>query len=323
MPKGIWSISPFLYKHSLSILVMICFVITVFIVAKSNMFKKKAKIRKFNWWDEDEDESQRFFESLFYKQMGEFDEIHIYSVMKELKPFVKTKNILYVQYSGEPEYHNPELFDINIIPGDHSQPNVLSIPYMLGPLIHRNVKLEMFTQPRKLNHVKDKFCLFAVSNPKNEKRNHFFQMLSQYKKVDSCGKFMNNLGMRCPGKTHLSPEFLYFISNYKFMICFENSSLKHYLTEKLFNAYSNGTIPIYWGCPNIDEYVNLSSILYLKPDYSQNDVDELIRTIIMLDNDDIMYKKKYESVFFKDGRIPDQFNVDYLREKVDEAIQKL
>jgi hypothetical protein len=107
------------------------------------------------------------------------------------------------------------------------------------------------------------------------------------------------------------------------MICFENSSLPNYLTEKVYNAYSNGTIPIYWGCPNIEEYVNMSSILYLKPNYTNDDLAALIRNVIALDNDDELYRNKYESVFLKDGGIPDMMNTEILKRKIDGVIQNL
>ena len=38
------------------------------------------------------------------------------------------------------------------------------------------------------------------------------------------------------------------------MICFENLKVDYYFTEKLINAYLGGCIPIYWGCPNIEEF---------------------------------------------------------------------
>jgi TRAP-type uncharacterized transport system substrate-binding protein len=106
------------------------------------------------------------------------------------------------------------------------------------------------------------------------------------------------------------------------MICFENSSLPNYITEKVYNAYTNGTIPIYWGCPNSEDYVNLSAILYLKPDYSQSDVDELVKETAILDNNDHLYKEKYESTFFKHGRVPDNLNITLLQNKFDKRITK-
>ena len=322
MPKGGKKTS--LYKYlGIAFLCFICiYGILIWKYATNKYFiedfseERKGAIKKFNWWKEDETETTPLFDILFKKHAHKFDEIHIYSVFGELKQH-KKENTLRIQYSGESSFNDPELFHINIIPGDHSHKNVVNIPYMLTPILHRNVDLSIYTRKRRMQQPKTEFCLFAVSNSNNKDRNNFFHELSKYKKVDSCGKIFNNLGYSCPGNDHLSPEYLDFISKYKFMICFENTSLKHYLTEKLFNAYSNGTIPIYWGCPNVDEFVNLSSILYLKPDYRENDVKKLVKEIIALDNDDELYRKKYESIFFKDGRIPDMFNKDIIQTKID------
>ena len=38
-----------------------------------------------------------------------------------------------------------------------------------------------------------------------------------------------------------------------FSICIENSSNKNYHTEKIIDAFLSKTIPIYWGCPNLEE----------------------------------------------------------------------
>lgn len=46
------------------------------------------------------------------------------------------------------------------------------------------------------------------------------------------------------------------LQNYKFSICYENAKdIKGYITEKIFDSMSAGCIPIYWGAPNISEYV--------------------------------------------------------------------
>lgn len=44
--------------------------------------------------------------------------------------------------------------------------------------------------------------------------------------------------------------------NYKFCICYENTyNLPGYITEKIFDCFKSGCIPIYWGAPNIQEYI--------------------------------------------------------------------
>lgn len=42
----------------------------------------------------------------------------------------------------------------------------------------------------------------------------------------------------------------------KFNLCYENTQgSKGYISEKLFDALSTGAIPIYWGAPNVTEYI--------------------------------------------------------------------
>jgi hypothetical protein len=45
------------------------------------------------------------------------------------------------------------------------------------------------------------------------------------------------------------------LGEYKFSICFENSVLKGWVTEKIFDCFFAGTVPVYWGAPDIQRYV--------------------------------------------------------------------
>ncbi len=45
------------------------------------------------------------------------------------------------------------------------------------------------------------------------------------------------------------------LSQYTFAVCYENMILKGWVTEKIFDCFFAGTIPIYWGAPDITDYV--------------------------------------------------------------------
>lgn len=51
------------------------------------------------------------------------------------------------------------------------------------------------------------------------------------------------------------PNKLEVLKHYKFNICFENTKQPGYITEKIFDCFATGTIPIYYGATNIDEYI--------------------------------------------------------------------
>ena len=50
-------------------------------------------------------------------------------------------------------------------------------------------------------------------------------------------------------------------ADYKYSIIVENNRTDHYFTEKIMDCIATGTIPIYWGCPNIGNYFNEKGIL--------------------------------------------------------------
>lgn len=45
------------------------------------------------------------------------------------------------------------------------------------------------------------------------------------------------------------------LKKYKFAICFENCVFPGYVTEKIFDCFLSGCIPVYMGAPDIDEFV--------------------------------------------------------------------
>ncbi len=52
------------------------------------------------------------------------------------------------------------------------------------------------------------------------------------------------------------------LSQYKFNICYENiSDAKGWVTEKIFDSLRAGIVPIYWGAPNIGQYVDIDAFI--------------------------------------------------------------
>ncbi len=79
---------------------------------------------------------------------------------------------------------------------------------------------------------------------------------------------------------------------YKFHIAIENFTTPHYLSEKILNCFICNTMPIYWGCRNIDNYVPKENIIFLS---KEEDIDKRINEDILLlqkiiENPDKYYK---------------------------------
>jgi len=96
-----------------------------------------------------------------------------------------------------------------------------------------------------------KFCCFISGNGASNKRNDWFHNLNAYKPIDSYGPLFNNVGYVLPRGPEAAKNKLTILPQYKFNLCFENSSYPGYCTEKLFHALYMDTVPIYWGSPTV------------------------------------------------------------------------
>src|SRR3989344_741061 len=126
------------------------------------------------------------------------------------------------------------------------------------------------------------FCSFVYSNYlADPERQEIFDKLSAYKKVDSGGAFLNNIGGRVKNK-------LAFEMEHKFSIAFENSSSSGYTTEKLTNALVARTIPIYWGNPDVAKEFNQDRFINC---HAYKNFDEVAARVKEIDQNDELYLK--------------------------------
>lgn len=134
------------------------------------------------------------------------------------------------------------------------------------------------------HHDREKFCCWVCSNGSgDETRDVIFDKLSNYKKVDSGGRYRNNVG--CDGGVCDKRAFQ---ENYKFSLAVENTSYRGYTTEKLVEAFAAGGIPIYWGDPDVTKEFNPKAFVNLM-DYSS--IDEGIEVVKKIDQDDELYNE--------------------------------
>ena len=162
--------------------------------------------------------------------------------------------------------------------------------YLRNPLFARYPLFETLSDVRMdiLNRrdelVNRKFCSFVVSHQAagDPMREMFFRRLSQYKHVDSGGRFLNNVGGPVEDK-------IAFCRQYKFNIAFENSSSPGYTTEKIMDAYASISLPIYYGNPSIETDFSPASMIRLM---SEDDIESAVDEVVRLDNDDDEYMRR-------------------------------
>ena len=151
-----------------------------------------------------------------------------------------------------------------------------------------------------LQKEKPDFCSFVVSNgDANPIRQEFFELLSEYRKVDSGGRYMNNIGGPVEDKT-------VFDACHRFAITFENSSTPGYTTEKIVDAFAARCIPIYWGDPEVTRVFNPKAFINV---HDFRTLEDVVQRVIALADDRDAYLEmlrepallddafRYENVF--------------------------
>jgi len=159
---------------------------------------------------------------------------------------------------------------------------------------------------------KSKFCCFINNNP-IEDRVNLFNGLHSYKHVDSYGYLYNNVGYALRGSEKAKIDV---VNHYKFTIAFENSFYPGYITEKLVQPYSVGSIPIYSG--GLDETVfNKKSMVY-RGDYQS--IQDVIDEVKKIDQNDDLYQEYMSEPLFNENRIPDCFRPENVLKWIEERL---
>jgi hypothetical protein len=114
--------------------------------------------------------------------------------------------------------------------------------------------LELYTERVKAirwferNHPED-FDLYGMGWDKY----YFKGALSMLNRFELLRKFLKPKYPSYKGSVKSKREVL---QKYKFAICYENvRDIPGYITEKIFDCFFAGCVPIYWGAPNVTEHI--------------------------------------------------------------------
>jgi alpha(1,3/1,4) fucosyltransferase len=147
---------------------------------------------------------------------------------------------------------------------------------------NKNIRYENFKNRRMLVQVSS-----------NKRSNHQFELYSLRESINrEAYKFFNDefslygkgwTRMKAYYKGELDNKSLS-IQNYKYSLCLENMrSTNGYITEKIFDCFLSGVVPIYYGASNVVDYIPASTFI----DFSQfSTIIELFEYIKSLSYDD-------------------------------------
>lgn len=148
---------------------------------------------------------------------------------------------------------------------------------------------------------REDFASFVCSNGNGDSfRTDLFEELGKYKKVDSGGRFRNNVGGPVKSKTE-------FEAKHRFSISCENASQSGYTTEKLVEGFVVGCVPIYWGDPRVTEVFNPKAFVNCM---EFENVSEAAKAVLELENGGTYHGLTYSDMcneeVFNDSRYIDK-----------------
>jgi hypothetical protein len=171
----------------------------------------------------------------------------------------RTYSCPYICWSGESRYvplknYSP-ILEFNTILSNKS--NSIYFPHLFGD----DCMKDGIIQRPEPNPVKLWCCSYAYSNHVSERERLFRSMRdlepSCYAFGSSCYTTNNPFVLGRDKRESNADRF----NQFSFNVAMENTIAHGYITEKIGNAFRSGSIPIYWGCSEINDFFNPASFI--------------------------------------------------------------
>ena len=209
------------------------------------------------------------------------------------------KNQIRIYYTGEPVTPPIEIVDYAIgfdylsFLGIDGKDRYLNNKYALRKMYdYKEAECWKGLPKEKATRIlqeKTGFCNFIYGHASpNGERELLFNKISEYKRVDSIGTFLNNMKSSFTISRDDYNQKINFIKKYKFTIACESIQRPGFCTEKIGHAFVANTIPIYFGDPFVEELFNPKSFINAN---NYKSLDDLLDYIKYLDNNDDEYIK--------------------------------
>lgn len=218
-----------------------------------------------NFWKQPHNEM--YFTKFIIENIGpvkivnpnDYPDILIASCMGNINNVQNAKAKCKLFYYGEnlnrfPPYNNDELlfktFDL-IIGFKNTNLSKKQIRFPLWLMYYKYYKYDennnilTYIQSKYNENIKkqkDIFGTIVASHDRGGQRTIIYNELSKYGNIKAPGLYKNNT--TSIGRS--SNDKINYISRGKYNICPENSTYEGYFTEKIFQAFEGGTIPLYW-----------------------------------------------------------------------------
>lgn len=262
------------------------------------MDKKTLKVNFVDYWSDLTDENNFFLQLLqknYHIEISNNPDILFYSCFGAEHLQYNCKKILYLAENRSFGYRNYD-FSFSFLETTDKNfylPHFVDYEHFFEFVKGNNTIITTYREKEK-----KEFCAFIASNKKSTERIRFVQKLMKYKRVHCYGSVLYNMEEKKSTLANKGNKVIDrrkekndIIKQYKFTIAFENTRSYNYVTEKIYQPLLVGSIPIYWGAPNIADlfnpqcYINISDF---------DSFDEAIEWIARVDQDNELYQSYFQ-----------------------------
>jgi|TARA_R110000851_G_scaffold848_3_gene2888 hypothetical protein len=155
----------------------------------------------------------------------------------------------------------------------------------------------ILTYDAELLKRSDKYLKYVVgqsriTSPKIYKKSKFLSMIASNKRTTEGHNFRHTIAKSLASKHNIEMwgsgykrfnDKLDPLSEYHFSISVMNSKIDNFFTEILIDNFMVGTVPIFWGCPNIGEYFDERGIITFN---TLNELDVILDNLTIKDYTD-------------------------------------
>jgi hypothetical protein len=155
------------------------------------------------------------------------------------------------------------------------------------------------------NHPED-FDLYGIGWD----RYYFKGILSKLNRFGVLTKLLKQKYPSYKGSVKSKREVL---QKYKFAICYENArDIPGYITEKIFDCFFAGCVPVYWGASNVTEHISENAFIDKR---NFNTYEELYKYLKNMPNEEYMNYLEAIKNFIKSDKIY-PFSAEYFAETI-------
>jgi hypothetical protein len=219
-----------------------------------------------------------------------------YNLAEPIKA-IHVKNVWYTGENIRPPYDKN--WDLLLtFENDETFNNNIFLPFWattLGDNIEQaKIRQDQLLSTRNLQFKQKKFACAIISNPEPMR----MRIIDEISKVGNVDLFGATFNKPISNKHDI-------VSEYYFNICFENDIYPNYVTEKLFESWNSGAVPIWWG---FDEagYINKKALINFYGTSLKSNLNHLVYLkenpleILKISNEPILNKPyNYESLVIK------------------------